>query len=157
MIEEFDKEEELDRFERPEGDNRRQRLAHVSTEPGWFVYDGEAVAIEEIPTVLVTKEKTYSHNPDGTVRLDAMNRPVMVPKGIPALTEQGEVQMGGPPKRIERKIETFAVLGRKFKKDVPRFVARKAILQRVRLSPHFKEVDKPKKEAPRFGKSKESS
>jgi hypothetical protein len=127
-----------------ESKRRSGRLAQIKKGPGVFVYDGNAVDTEAVPTPLLIGRDEPLLDKYGMPVLDPAGRQVMKPAGRHATDDEGRVIMGGVPKIVEKPLAVFKLRGVKFPKGEPVSVSDAGLALKLRGMDCFEEV---------FGKS----
>ena len=123
-------------------ENRRRsgRLAQLKKGPGVFVYGGQAVDTDAIPTPRLIGRDEPLLDKEGMPVLDAAGRQVMKPAGRHATDDEGRVIMGGIPKIVKKPLDTFKLRGVSFPKGEPVSVSDAGLALKIRGMDCFEEV-----------------
>jgi len=126
-----------------EEDSRRRsgRLAQLKKGPGVFVYGGNAVDTDAIPTPLLIGRDEPLLDTNGMPVLDPAGRQVMKPAGRHATDDEGRVIMGGVPKIVKKPLATFVIRGITFPRGEPVVVGDPGLALKLRGMDCFEEVD----------------
>lgn len=128
--------------DRGEGNaKRKERLAKQKKGSGTFVYNGEAVDTEWIPTIKLMGRQVPELNDAGMPVLDGSGRQMFKPAGTPVYDDKGQPMFGGPPKVVTHKIEVFKLRKMEFPAGKPVFVGDSALALKLRCMGCFEEVE----------------
>lgn len=117
------------------------RLAKFSDSPGTFIYDGSSTSIEYHPTALKTGKKDPVYDDNGMPILDKAGNQVFQSPGVIKKDANGNVILGGEPKKVEVKLASRTVFGVEFAAGKPVLVSKPELAQKLRCLHGFKEVE----------------
>jgi hypothetical protein len=131
-----------------DNDTRRKRLAKIKRGPGVFVYNGEAIDTEWVPTVLMTDARQPSFDSTGLPVMDRSGRQQFEPAGIPVRKADGLPALGGPPDMRVSKLEVFTFRGVSYTAGEEFKVSDPSLALKLRCLMCFDEVEPKKRGRP---------